>query len=269
MIISTSEFFNEITINTGKQILRSLCQFYKTGEKGIPKGFGTGFFIKISNKHFLITAAHVSDDKDIYILKDGSELRFAGKLTSVINEKRENDKFDFSFLELDEQSIIIANEHFVFLEENILLLNHSITDNIGKPQYFLCGFPSSKTTWKYKTDKIITDPFLFTTKTKELTKPIQDKGFVPEANIVLDYDKEKILTFGSNMILTGPDPYGISGCPLWFFPRILTDNYIPDSNNLVLPVKLIGIMIEYHKDEKIMVGTRIDYVINLINNNVA
>ena len=254
MIISTSEFINEVTIRTGRQILKSLCQFFVNGEKGKPIGFGTGFFIIINDKHYLITAAHVTNNSKIYVLKDKKSLRFTGVMDFV-----ETGFIDFSFLQLDKESINIANEHYTFLQEDIILLNHKTTN---KPQYFVCGFPSTKTKWKYGTDKIITDPFLFTTYTAKFTENAFKKNYTPEANIILKYNKNKIMKFGSNEILKGPEPYGISGCPLWFFSKLFTNEYNPDPCEIVLPIRLIGIMITYDYKDKIMFSTRIDVIIN-------
>ena len=70
------------------------------------------------------------------------------------------------------------------------------------------------------------------------------------------------MKFGSNEILKGPEPYGISGCPLWFFSKLFTNEYNPDPCEIVLPIRLIGIMITYDYKDKIMFSTRIDVIIN-------
>jgi hypothetical protein len=69
-------------------------------------------------------------------------------------------------------------------------------------------------------------------------------GISPHEHLVLDYDENQIVQDGERK--QPPAVYGVSGGPIFRFKRQEPDN-----------MKLVGIAIEHHKQERIIVGTKI------------
>jgi hypothetical protein len=62
---------------------------------------GTGVFIKIHDKHFLLTVAHVVEelDFDLYVgTSKNTMVKLGGTLVTNSTENRDNDKFDLCVL---------------------------------------------------------------------------------------------------------------------------------------------------------------------------
>jgi len=63
------DYYREIQLEAAKSAYKATCHYLTLDDKGNPHPHGSGVFIEIDGSKFLITAAHVVDDKedDIYI----------------------------------------------------------------------------------------------------------------------------------------------------------------------------------------------------------
>ncbi len=141
-------------------------------------------------------------------------------------------------------------EQYSFLNSNLLDINHNLTN---KQQYLMAGFPVSKTKIYGKTHK--------REELVSLTKPSKDEkyrelNFKKDDHIIVDIDKVKDFN-NINIISTPPHLYGVSGSGLWVMSSIFKPEFM-----------LVGIMTEWHKKNKVTVGTRIDIAIHMIRNQL-
>jgi hypothetical protein len=80
-------------------------------------------------------------------------------------------------------------------------------------------------------------------------------GCNPQSHIVMPFNHRKLQ--GRNGRTLFPDPYGISGSPVWLYFDEVHKNrpdYTPD----------VGIIVEYYKDKCLLVATDIAAAISLM-----
>lgn len=219
--------------------LISQSQFLIAAEtdKNTLESIGTCVLIKLDNRYFLITAAHVMNQrhkvksKALYLLLDSEPER-----TKILIEEdmvcdpndEVADYHDIAIIELNKENYkIIPDERFLTLEQ--VEFNDSDTKKI----YAISGYPSSKNKSLNRHGK---NKFLvvFTTEFK-------DDIFT----LSLHYDKSSL-----NQELIKPQ--GMSGGGVWVM-----------SNKTDLKPKLIGISVS-HKSKKYIEVLKISYVLSMI-----
>lgn len=259
-MITLIDYYREIQFEATKDILKCTCQFI-TEKNGETKAHASGVFIKIDENYFLITAAHVIEnlENDIFVpLENTDTLKLGGELTINalnISEKRDNDKIDVALLKLCEKSVQTISSHYSFLEQNEIEINHSINK---LPQYISFGYPCSMTKKKYKTNDLIAKPFNYITIPAEeiIYNELNCETF---KNIVVHYEKNRVLNYTTGGYNTGPDTFGISGSGLWFIPSQLVE-----SGHKVVK-KLVAILTEWPiRNRKYWIATRIDVITEII-----
>ena len=214
--------------------------------------------LKIENDHFLISAAHVFAVKttEVSILTERALYSIGGELNvtnlSSSGSKR-RDNVDIAILKIDDAELEKIYKKYRFLCLDDLLLNFTLPNG---PQYLAVGYPVTKT--KINPVKLKVKPLPFVFATKPADDRLYDKlNFERFSHVLVEYDKQ-IRSIKSGAIMTGPAPYGMSGAGLWYLPDLFPQKDIP------VPRKLIGVLIEYRKDENVMVATRIDLIIEAI-----
>ena len=254
--------FHEFAENSAKKILNSTCQFFYDGNKGHPIGEGTGVLIEIDNKGFLVSAAHVLEKKDVYLLQENYEISLGGKkfYTPIPEDsKREDDQIDIGVLELNTEDHERFKEFFEFISLDKIEVNHHVT----KDNYYMAiGFPSSKTDRTDSVEYIKSKPFIFTTQAIE-NEDLIKQGYSYSDNIFVEYNKKEVQEPGKNHLQIGPDPDGNSGGGLWHIVKNPGEFNIEIFENY-FPYKLVGILIEHKRREKVMIATRIDHVTEFI-----
>ncbi len=231
---SEIEIFRE---NANKLISQSQFLIAAETEKNKLESIGTCILIKLDNRYFLITAAHVINQrhnvkcKELYLLLDSE----TGKEKILIEEEivcDPNDKVadyhDVAIIELNKENYkIIPDERFLTLEQI------ELDDSDKKKIYAFSGYPVSKnksirTQGKNKFLVVFTEAF-------------EDDIFT----FSLSYDKSN---FNQELI----KPQGMSGGGAWVI-----------SNKTNLEPKLIGISVCY-KSKKYVVVLKISYVLSMI-----
>lgn len=253
------DYYREIQFEASQNAYTNTCHYLTIDERGNPRPYGSGVFIKIGELHFLFTAAHVVDDKmeEIYVgINKSTLLKLGGEYT--INKApglRDDDKLDIAILKLSEETVEKLGNQYQFLDGNELGINHEIKE---LPMYQSVGFPASKSKFNKFKNAIVSVPFIYTTMPasqniyEELACPIF-------SNLIVHYDKEKVLDYKTGDYQTGPDPFGISGSGLWFIPSQLREK------GEKIEKKLVAIMTEWPKENrKFWIGTRIDIFTEIV-----
>lgn len=253
------DYYREIQFEASKDAYKCTCHYLVIDDRGNPKPYGSGVFVKIQDFYFLLTAAHVVDNKmeDIYIgIAKHILLKLGGEYTTNIAPgHRDDDKLDIAILKLSDEAVEKIGDTYQFLSEEELGINHEIKE---LPMYQSIGFPASKS--KYNTFKksIVSNPFIYTTMPAkqniydELKSPIF-------SNLIVHYEKEKVFDYKTGQYQTGPDPFGISGSGLWFIPSQLREK------GEKIDKKLVAIMTEWPTENRnFWIGTRIDIFTEII-----
>lgn len=233
------------------------CQLI-TIKDGNPKSHGTGIFIEVDAQKFLVTAAHVIDNKtdNLFIpvgehnlLSPGGDVTF-----TALTQNREKDKIDIAIFKLYPETVSKIPPIYKFLSQSQLGVSHEF---LNLPMYSAVGFPTSKSKIKYKEDKFITKPFFYTTMPTD-AKFYEQLNRDFHSNIIVNYDKNRVFNHTNSTISNGPDTYGMSGCGLWFSDP----KEIVSGNN---SKQLVAVMTDWPKENrKCWIGTRIDVITEVL-----
>lgn len=182
------------------------------------------------NKVYLVTAEHTFDQMDpgeLLIYQHGSFCCLEGNIIG-------NKTHDIALFEIEKSIADCLAENYMFIDRNHIAFNHIVE---AKQKYLLIGYPSSKT--KVLSMKIFEKPLVY--HTSALKKQ-------PTANeITFSYNKRKSITYDKKVYIFAPDPYGLSGCGLWYLSSFSQDiNY-----------KLVGIFKEYDRKKNVGVATHV------------
>lgn len=211
-----------------------------------PEALATCVLYQDGDSFYLITARHVFKNHDhtkIGILIN-DEFSYLHGFT-ILTEDKDN-KIDIAIMKLYDHFSKKLQEEYFFLDDSFINFNH---DFIHRQNYLMAGYPvhmSKIYATTHKREQLIS-----------LTHPSQKDNY---SKLLLDkshhitLDIEKIRSFKNiTQDVKGPTLYGMSGSGLWVI------NFSKEAS-----FKLVGIMIEWHKEEKVTVATKIDLVINII-----
>jgi hypothetical protein len=262
----TDKLFSDISVAAARMILSSTPQLFRKYGSSEPfhiEPLATGILIKVNSVHFLITAAHVLQYKgedinpeDIGIITGGNEFNILNghiKFTRLSLHEN-NNNIDLAIWKIDDERVVKEIESkFTFLSPERIDITHT---PVQESKYLIVGFPITRSKKKPNTLKIKVDPFIFLTKQSK--KNIYSKLILQQhSNLIVDYRKRRIRNFNGSTG-QGPDPYGLSGCGLWYLPEMK----IGDDNRV--ESKLVGIMTEWHNTQNALVATRIHIVTEII-----
>jgi hypothetical protein len=228
----TLEDFTLIEQNIENQIHKFVIPIYKIKESKI-KLLGTGFYLKVESKFFIITAEHVlSETYDVFY---ADSMEHLSTIPYKYYKKQEN--IDLGLYYLKEQ----LKNFYVPFELDIT------KKTLDKNKYFLLGYPGTKSV--YYNNKMHSALKTFIT-----TKDFNPKIDVKEFELALSFTRQKTY-IGTNERQRFPLPYGMSGGPVF--------TYQIDGNNLTY--SLFGILTRYDVEhDKTLIATRIEFINELI-----
>lgn len=249
-LISLNEYENELLEKVSSKLVKSTCQIF-INEQQRYISIGSGVLIRIQERSFLVTAAHVLNDNNIGQL----HLRVSNGFLALYSINKEL-KFTTDRLADVDLSILEFNSQLYkqcdFLELNDLDINHELNDS---KNYFICGFPGTKTNYNPYHKKYQVQPFTFLTE--PYSKPKGEAGLATDWSIFAKYPRKKLMKLPESTKTVGPEPYGISGCGIW----CLKNSIISEGEEPLL--HLVGIMIEINSSQE-MLGTKIQIATELL-----
>lgn len=220
------------------------------------KVHGTGVFIKLREHYFLLTAAHVIDLYDNLKIPLGSEqlLKPGGLIKYSNPEKtRESDPIDIAFMKLDDYTVSELINHYNFLSEKNILINHETKKNF----YTFLGYPTTFSEYSILKSSFHSNVF-FHSNYAESQKTYTQLNRDQTRNIIIKYNRKKTINTRKVEITMGPDLYGMSGCGLWF------TNPLEISLSKSEP-KLVAIMTDWPiKNRTVVIGTKMNVIIQAI-----
>jgi hypothetical protein len=236
------------TIQEADQCIVPLLQ----GDELRPSILGTAVFCRVADQHFLVTAAHVLDDRETIsfgrgiILGNASTTAVRTALPSTGN--RDDDILDLAVLRLTVDQSQRLDEQ----GRRPILVDDWEVDDLAQPgqRYVFCGFPASG--MDRDRPRRILEPIRVSANCIALSaEKVARLGLHTTTHAVGQFRRRRMRT-GNGRIGMAPDPHGMSGGPVWTFR--------PNSDQLVW----VGVGIEYRSHECVFIGTRLGAVVALM-----
>ncbi|MEQ9467910.1 MAG: hypothetical protein RLN88_10900 [Ekhidna sp.] len=260
-IINTTDYLQSIVNNISREVFNYTPQLYlkkKGQDENIDvQAIASGVLITADRRYFLLTAGHViegRDPEDLGILV-GNTFNILNGNIKYVNPYFDSVSFktDIAIWELDENVAQSLTPTYNFLSLNQIDLHHS---PLIKPQYLIVGYPWKKSKANPIKRKIKVRPFVFLTKQSQpdVYKKIKHEF---HSNLILEYKQRQIKEFGSGIVKKGVNPEGISGCGVWFIPKFISTESVPE-------FKLVGIIIGQDQIKRNIISTRIHLVTEVL-----
>ena len=257
---------NECVDILAKQYMKSVRPIYGSTEHGKPFHIGSCVLLEADGSHYLITAAHVIDHNDyttLYVSGENHLVQIEAEalITKPSNGNRADDKLDFAILPLSTDIKTQLGD--------VVFIGASSTSNASpesKGQLYLAlGFPNSKNKKVNNTEKKVTQkPFVYSSTLNLDDNIFQEVGATKNLHYLLDFCS-KHSKDENNSVVNSISPTGASGGALFFIEGMNNpENYRPNAD---CTGKLVGVLIENHKQQKVIMATKISVVINALTNS--
>ncbi|CAB3967382.1 hypothetical protein BCO9919_02726 [Burkholderia cenocepacia] len=234
---------------------------YRADDRGRPDHEGSCILLHLRNTKYVLTASHVIEagancDSNLYI---GGERKFV-KMSGICYRSPApdgvlKDRFDFALMPLSDDDI-----------SSLGAVNYITEATLSKAQarskghvYSVIGYPNTKNRgideqrsaapsnrWSY---------FSVSRDGTEVSRKIKVDG---DQHIFIGYDKYSLDAAGKRV--TAVRTKGVSGGAVIDLGR-LSDPEALDPEASFTP-RLAGLFVEYHKDKRIMVATRIGFILD-------
>jgi len=265
MILNPKDYKNIATDDYCDIISQYTVQIFidNWDKENVPKHKATGVLIFFNDSYYLVTAGHVLDwfkDKGIGALVHDRYHRIDGNYYHkfISDAKSLYEYYDIGIIKLDEYSIKFFNETSKFLDSKYISPEHII---VPKTQYLIFGYPNVKTTLIEEEMRleVIGWKFLTMGLTESESKDIEiDK----KLNNILRYDQDQIIHMKTNKLMQSPDLEGLSGCGIWYLPKILFEK-----GKIIHPI-LIGINYGHDPNKKYVFSHKMSFVYDCISKNL-
>jgi hypothetical protein len=233
--------------------VQTLCTpVYGVNAKGKFEGVGSATLLDVGYRTFLVTAAHVLDESaqsSLYLPGHPLvEVRGVSYRTSSTLSGRRDDKIDLGVVEMSAE----ARSRIT----NVRRVSVASLDPADTPSwlavYGFVGFPSSRN--KARPDGTLQLSSVVVTTTPAANSRYHEIGATPALHIAVEFNRDEASDREKGRV-TAPLPAGMSGGGVW---RL---GHLHDLENEVPPPALIGVGIEYHRKERLLLGIRASFVI--------
>lgn len=242
----------------GHQLSRHIVPLF-TLVKRKSTSVGTGFFLKDGTDHYLVSAAHVFDkvleNFPLFYFSDVRTMRivrgYVRQTLSAIPKDRHNDRLDIGIVHLTEP-LLPPYQSLGIESLSVSNLAHHALPRFGK-QYILTGYPASKCNRNPVTKRVESRALAFSANS--VPQATYDQvGLSTKTHIVIPFDPKRVADeHGKPASIAKPT--GLSGSPLWMI------EYVPTS---YLTARLVGVMIEHRKPQRVLVATDASVILGLL-----
>ena len=252
----------EIIDEAAALLTKFVVPLYESDSRLRPASHGSGFFVRAGERHFLISAGHVLETLKIrplfYYVTPCITRKLSGRL--LLNPwqgDRKNDPIDVGVLRLSDEELPPYPEVDKFAID-VSYLRPGLLPRSGR-NYMIVGFPASRSEVNPVAREVAATAYGYRNYSIE-DNAYSEHGLTPEANLVLPLDLE-VGFDSSGKHRNFPRPQGMSGSPVW---ALYNEDGRDDSR--VFPVVAVGT--KYRKKERLLVGTDIAVVLDMINDAV-
>lgn len=227
---------------------------YGATAEGRPEHIGSSILVDASGTKLIITAAHVidwNDQSSLYVGLAATELLDAEFIMSVApNDNRDSDAIDFAVARFPE-GLLAALGDATFIPETMI----GVPDDPSR-HYFTCiGFPNSQN--KKPAPRART----MRPRRRCYTSVGRPASILPnwardDTHVLVDFNSKFSRNSTGERLHSGK-PVGMSG------GAIFDVGPLGALANLLVPAspRLAALFIEGHRDEKVLMGTRIDQIL--------
>ena len=228
----------------GDQFVTPLYLIQSPG--AVPKGVGTGIWLKVGDEKFLITAAHVVDEGLLWfpMEKGFKSINSPCVVTSPTSEARSQDRVDLAVFHLVAEDVESKHpfHQFVQLSDVDVDLNYKRGD-----RYEFTGFP-----WRREKSNLAakqTTPGYMSVNSETVSEDMfRMLRLSIHTHVVIAFDPKKMVKDG--LRITAPLPHGMSGGAVW--------RRYPNTEQR----KLSAVAIEFRRN--CLIGSRISGVLEYI-----
>ena len=233
-----------------------ICPIFRAEGAGKPEQFGSGILLRLSDHHFLVSAAHVLDDfKNNEILIPGRESLvtiFGSYAVSPMPESnsRGDDKIDVGYFPLDAYFSENLDDSLVFLDG----YDSDPMDELhDKDAYTIIGYQASCSSSKRE---VFSSQISSITCDGVLDYRYRKLGLSPQNHILLQYRMRKGVSYETMSQGKKHNFDGMSGGGVFAWSKEL-----PNPHALAQP-KLCGIVTGYDRHYNVFIATRIGHVLS-------
>ncbi len=262
------ERMSQCTAAGAQQFIGSIRPIYGSTQSGNPIHTGTCILLQIENGNYLLTAAHVIDENEHSSLYVGGESKVILIEEEFLCTKkpeggRDNDHYDFAWLQLGDQ-FIGQMGNVCFAEEKQLSSYNGQTE--GR-LYLALGYPNTKNKQIDTQGKSVTPHYMKYASTVKPNETLCKKlGVSGKDHLFLNYNP-KYSKDELGKIVNSIAPRGISGGALIDMGNIARpDSYVPNAS---WKGQIAGMLIENHRDYKAMLAVKIGVIVEQIKRNRA
>jgi hypothetical protein len=224
------------------------------GKRGEAAPVGSGFIVKHQDRYFMISAAHVLEqlksESLFYPTSHHGRQLINGKvcMTPWAGD-REKDPFDLSVVALDEIDLppypAIGKQA---VDINLLAVNSTQTPRI----HSVIGFPASKTKFNPTNNNTVAQGFCYSNVSLE-AEAYARYELDSKIHIAMHLaPKQTVAASGTHRNF--PNPQGMSGAAIWVA-----------NHESELPLfTLAGVATKYRKKDRLLIGTSIALVLDMI-----
>lgn len=241
---SISDLSSEIELHT--------IQFFSNSNPGDqnhkPESLGSGVLIKHGEKHYIATAAHVLGNTEGDHIGVYTRKKDFFEIGTTCKSDPELIDVGVWYVEPDLAADMAPEDWWYPIEESV-----SHHTEVDEEKYLIYGFPATKSSIDLDTKEIHQNPFKYLTRGYSSTPQAKKANVNEEISFLLEFHKDKIRDVRTNRREHAPQPYGMSGCGLWYFDGI--------------KFRLVGIMTEWRQPiDKLpaLKATKIEFVLGAI-----
>lgn len=239
------------------RFLDCVVPLFGVGKKSEPRLVGSGFLIGHEEHRLLVSAAHVADEtSETPLMLAGAknvlkEIPGQAIKTRAPNGDRNQDNIDVAFWLLPKEFAEETTHSRLFLP-TALLQPHA--PSLPPQQYSFVGYPYTGSKRIHGTTRMRAQPESFNAKCVSVEE-YAAIGASPEGHIAIEFD-HKVAQLGTTVIVP-KDRKGMSGGPVFG----LTDGGGLEG---IPRVRIVGIAIEHHKPQRLLLATKIESLLQLI-----
>jgi hypothetical protein len=223
--------------------------FIRTQSNHRPKQFATAVFFELHGEPFLLTAAHVTDERtngELLVPTGAGFVPIEGYMSYIDvlpEERRGNDQIDIAYFRLSTHfANELAREFRVLPQARSQLLQSAHEFSV----YSASGYPASKA--KRRDELHYSEVFSF--RGNVASQSVYEAlGLAPDMSIVLHFHRKQALDHETFELTSTPGLSGISGGAIFAWPR--GQEFSQDWS---LP-KLVGVVHSFKEKEGLIIGT--------------
>lgn len=240
--------------------MAAICPIFRQSNIGFEQ-IGSSVLLQVADVYFLLTAAHVTDERrktPLFIpAKKGFVNLFGLFLESPLpaSGSRKDDKRDVAVLKLSPDLIARIHDDLLFLQHHDCDLADATTAN---DVYTVIGYPAKKS--ETKGNAVVTDQFSLSGD-GVMDKRFEQLGLDPLRHVIVQHRMNRAIHYSNMLRWRPPHPQGMSGGGIFAW-----DKALPEVSALRQP-KLVGILTEYHQHKNVFIGTRLSAHLMAIHTN--